>query len=83
MSLKLTFFTIPGDATFGRLVVIWECMGTLMVAEIVQRLSGLRISDFLQTEIFDPLGLKSTSLGLRKLDPARIVPFRAQNVQPA
>ncbi|QDU94430.1 serine hydrolase domain-containing protein [Lignipirellula cremea] len=41
----------------------YQSMGTLIVAELVQRLSGLPISKFLKKEIFDPLGLKSTGLG--------------------
>jgi CubicO group peptidase (beta-lactamase class C family) len=51
----------------------YQSMGTLMVAELIQRLTGQTISDYLQKEIFDPLELSSTSLGLRSLDPKRVV----------
>jgi CubicO group peptidase (beta-lactamase class C family) len=51
----------------------YQSMGTLMVAELVQRISGLTIHEFLKKEIFDPLGLKSTGLGSRGLERARLV----------
>src|SRR5262249_52460282 len=41
----------------------YQSMGTLLVAEIVQRLSEKPIAEYLKQEIFDPLGLKSTGLG--------------------
>lgn len=47
--------------------------GTMVVAEIVQRLSGLSISDFLRREIIEPLGLKSTNLGSQGFARERIV----------
>ena len=40
--------------------VSYQSMGTLTVAEIVQRLSGQSIQDFVRDEIIKPLGLKST-----------------------
>lgn len=51
----------------------YQSMGTLVVAELIQRLSGLSIRDFLQREIFTPLGMTSTALGSRGLDRRRIV----------
>lgn len=51
----------------------YQSMGTLIVAEIVQRITQLSIHDFLKKEIFDPLGLKSTGLGSRGFDRARLV----------
>lgn len=51
----------------------YQSMGTLIVAEIVQRLSGLTIHEFLKKEIFDPLELKDTGLGARGIDRARLV----------
>lgn len=50
----------------------YQSMGTLVVAELVQRLSGMSIHDFMQKEIFDPLGLKSIRLGSRGLIRARL-----------
>ena len=39
-------------------------MGILLAAEIVERVSGMRLRDFEKREIFEPLGMKSSSLGL-------------------
>jgi CubicO group peptidase (beta-lactamase class C family) len=39
-------------------------MGTLLAGEIVERISGMRLRDFEKKEIFDPLGMKSSSLGM-------------------
>jgi CubicO group peptidase (beta-lactamase class C family) len=51
----------------------YQSMGTLVVAELVQQLSGQTIHDFLKAEIFEPLGLKSTGLGSRGLERTRLV----------
>lgn len=58
--------------------VRYQSMGTAVVAEIVQRITGLTIAEFLRKEIFDPLGLKSTALGLQHLDRERIVRVQEQ-----
>ena len=51
----------------------YQSMGTLVVAELIQKLSGQRIHDFLYKEIIAPLGLKSTRLGSKGLDEQRLV----------
>ena len=51
----------------------YQSMGTLTVAELVQRLSGKTIRDFINDEILDPLGLKSTGLGSVGFDRERLV----------
>lgn len=51
----------------------YQSMGTLVAAELIQRLSGLTIRDYLKREVFDPLGLKATTLGSRGFDRERIV----------
>lgn len=51
----------------------YSSSGTILVAEIVQRLSGRTIRDFVKSEILDPLGLKSTGLGSQGFDRARLV----------
>lgn len=51
----------------------YQSMGTLVVAELVQRLSGMTIRDYLRREIFDPLGLRATALGSPGLERARLV----------
>jgi beta-lactamase class C len=44
--------------------VRYQSMGILLAAEIVSRISGKPIADFLKTEVFEPLAMRSTSLGL-------------------
>ncbi len=51
----------------------YQSMGTLVVAELVQQISGLTIHEFLKKEIFEPLGLQSTGLGSAGLDRERLV----------
>lgn len=51
----------------------YQSMGTAVVADIVQRLTGAPIAEFLRREIFEPLGLKSIALGTKGLDRDRIV----------
>jgi CubicO group peptidase (beta-lactamase class C family) len=50
-------------------------MGVLLAGEIVERLTGTRLRDFEKKEIFDPLGMKDSSLGLggRRLSDTVIV----------
>lgn len=47
--------------------------GTMLVAEIVQRLSGQSIRDFVRSAIIEPLGLKSTGLGSQGFARERLV----------
>lgn len=51
----------------------YQSMGTLTVAELIQRITGLTIRDYLKKEIFDPLGMESTALGSRGLERKRLV----------
>src|SRR5205807_4075283 len=44
--------------------VRYQSMGILLAAEIVQRISGGALSDFLHDELYRPLGMTNTSLGL-------------------
>jgi serine-type D-Ala-D-Ala carboxypeptidase len=45
----------------------------ILVAEIVRRLSGLSIREFVRREIVEPLGLKSTGLGSQGFPRERLV----------
>lgn len=45
--------------------VSYQSMGTLMAAEIVERISQRSLREVMATEIFTPLQMTSTSLGLR------------------
>jgi CubicO group peptidase (beta-lactamase class C family) len=58
--------------------VSYQSMGTLMLAEIIQRITGQPLAEFLKREIFTPLGMQSTSLGSGDLDPARLVRVQIQ-----
>ena len=51
----------------------YQSMGTLVVAEIIQRLTGMSIHEFLKKEIFEPLGLRSSGLGSRDLPREKLV----------
>ncbi|MFN8490405.1 MAG: serine hydrolase domain-containing protein [Caldilineaceae bacterium] len=50
----------------------YQSAGTAMLGAIVERLEGIGLPDFLQREIFGPLGMKDTALGLQHLPPERI-----------
>jgi CubicO group peptidase (beta-lactamase class C family) len=51
----------------------YSSSATLLVAEIVQRLSGLSIREFVRREIVEPLGLKATGLGSQGFSRERLV----------
>ena len=59
----------------------YQSMGTLVLAELIQRLSGMSIRDFLKREIFDPLDMQSTALGSRGLDRERLVRVQIPDYQ--
>lgn len=59
----------------------YQSMGTLVVAELVQQLSGLSIDAFLKRELFDRLGLRSTGLGSRGFDRKRLVRVQTPEYQ--
>ncbi len=45
----------------------YQSMGTLLAAEIAERVSGIRLRDLLRSRIFQPLGMRRTMLGLEGL----------------
>jgi CubicO group peptidase (beta-lactamase class C family) len=47
----------------------YQSMGTLTVAELVQRLSGMTIHEFLRREIFEPLEMRLRGIGIEGLRP--------------
>lgn len=51
----------------------YSSSGTILVAEIVQRLSGRTVAEFVRREIVEPLGLKSTGLGSKGFARQRLV----------
>lgn len=42
----------------------YQSMGILLAAECVERITRMALRDYLRTEIFEPLGMNNTSLGL-------------------
>jgi len=71
--------TVPLFAPGTRLS--YQSMGTLVVSEIIQKISGQSINAFLKQELFDPLRLKSTALGSKGLDADRIVRVQVPEYQ--
>lgn len=51
----------------------YQSMGNLVVAELVQQLSGKTIHEFFHDEVLQPLGMSSSGLGSRGFDRARLV----------
>ena len=45
----------------------YQSMGTLLAAEITERMTGMKLRDFLRREIFAPLNMNHTVLGLNGL----------------
>ena len=45
----------------------YQSMGTLLAAEIAERVSGMRLRDLLRSRIFQPLGMQRTMVGLEGL----------------
>ena len=50
----------------------YQSAGIAILGEIVHRVSGLPLRDFLRREIFDPLGMYDTALGMEGLPAARL-----------
>src|SRR5262249_8028509 len=63
--------------------VSYQSMGTLLLAEIVHQVSGKTIQEFLRKEVFDPLGMKDTSLGWQpaKKDRIPVVRFSPETMK--
>ena len=51
----------------------YQSMGTLVVAELIQRISGKSIAKYLRDEVLTPLGMTSTALGSGDLPKQRLV----------
>jgi CubicO group peptidase (beta-lactamase class C family) len=52
--------------------VSYQSCGLAMLSEIVERIEGISLREFMRREIFEPLGMKDTSLGARKDNMERI-----------
>jgi len=61
--------------------ISYQSMGTALVADIIQRLSGKSIAEFLKAEIFDKLGMTSTGLGSKGFARERLVRVQTPDYQ--
>ena len=61
--------------------VKYQSMGILLAGEIVGRVSGKPLPDFLRDEVYRPLGMKDTSMGMggRKIDDTMQVQVDVHN----
>jgi CubicO group peptidase (beta-lactamase class C family) len=61
--------------------VRYQSMGTAMLAEVVRRVAGVALAEFLRAEFFEPLGMSETSLGLRPGTRGRVASVRLEPEQ--
>ena len=57
----------------------YQSMGTLLAGEITERVSGMRLRDILRREMFEPLGMKHTVLGLDGLEIEETAIYQENN----
>jgi CubicO group peptidase (beta-lactamase class C family) len=60
----------------------YQSMGLLLAAEVVQRISGKSLPDFLAKEVFTPLGMSRTVLGLGGFKLADTVRCQTEHAAP-
>ncbi len=56
--------------------VSYQSMGTAMLAEVLHEVTGSTLSEFLRKEVFLPLGMKDTSLGVTGAKRKRVAAIR-------
>lgn len=61
--------------------VRYQSMGTAMAGEIVERISGMPLREFIRDEVCDPLGMTSTALGIRDDLLQRLAPVNIPEAQ--
>ncbi len=61
--------------------VRYQSTGFAILAEVLERVSGLPIAEFLRREIFEPLGMIDTSLGMESDKQHRIASVRLDGEQ--
>ena len=57
----------------------YQSMGFLLAAEIVERITGRPLRDFLRAEIFEPLGMTRTALGIGGSDVSATAQCQIEN----
>jgi beta-lactamase class C len=60
----------------------YQSMGILLAAEVVERITKKRLPDFLSTEVFQPLRMKRTALGMGAFQPAEVVRVQTEHAAP-
>jgi beta-lactamase class C len=60
----------------------YQSMGILLAAEIAARVSGSPFPAWLEKEIFLPLGMRRTALGLGRFRLAGVVPSQTEHAEP-
>ena len=59
----------------------YQSMGIAILSEVVKRVGGVPLPEFMQREIFQPLGMKDTALGARGLNTDRIAHVNVDNIE--
>ena len=59
----------------------YQSMGTLVVAELVQKISGQTLHEFMRKEVFEPLELKSIGLGSKGFARERLIRVQTPEYQ--
>ena len=62
--------------------IIYSDTGMILLAEIVQRISGKSLDAFLQTEVYERLGMRDTGFNPHKQKWSRVAPTELENGVP-
>lgn len=60
----------------------YQSMGILLAAEVVERVTQARLPDFLASEVFRPLGMQRTALGLGSFRKSEMIPMQTEHAAP-
>lgn len=63
--------------------VSYQSMGTALLAEVVHQVSGQNLGSFLKSEVFEPLGMNNTRLGVSGDEAQKIVRMQITSQQAA
>jgi CubicO group peptidase (beta-lactamase class C family) len=59
----------------------YQSCGIAILGDIIERIEGISLPEFLHREIFQPLGMNDTALGVRDLETERIAHVNTANVE--
>ena len=60
----------------------YQSLGILLAAEVTERLTKRRLPDFLAAEVFQPLGMNRTALGMGAFQAAEVVRVQTEHAAP-